>query len=70
MPRRWRRSGSVRREASADPRSSIYVVLLEFAADDYELYVGLTGLTPDERYLISQVRRPRSSAPRARTRSS
>lgn len=41
----------VRREASADPRFSIYVVLLEFAAVDYGLYVGLTGLTPDERFV-------------------
>jgi len=36
----------VRREPSADPHFSIYVVLLEFAADDYGLYVGRTGLTP------------------------
>jgi hypothetical protein len=46
-----RAARGVRREASVDPRSSIYVVLLEFAADAYGLYVGLTGLTPDERYL-------------------
>ena len=36
---------------SAKAQSSIYVVLLEFAADDYGLYVGRTGLTPEERYL-------------------
>lgn len=46
-----RAARGVRREGSADARSSIYVVLLEFAADDYGLYVGLTGLKPDERYL-------------------
>lgn len=40
----------VRREPSADPHFSIYVVLLEFAADDYGLYVGRTGLTPEERF--------------------
>ncbi len=45
-----RAARGVRREASVDPRFSIYVVLLEFAPDDYGLYVGLTGLTPDERY--------------------
>ena len=27
------------------------MVLLEFAAGDYGLYVGLTGLTPEERFL-------------------
>jgi hypothetical protein len=46
-----RAARQVRREASADPHNSIYVVLLEFAANDYGLYVGMTGLTPDERYL-------------------
>ena len=40
----------VHREPSADPRFSIYVVLLEFAPDDYGLYVGMTGLTPEERF--------------------
>jgi hypothetical protein len=30
---------------------SIYVVLLELAADDYGLYVGMTALTPDERFV-------------------
>lgn len=30
---------------------SIYVVLLEFAAGEYGLYVGMTSLTPEERYL-------------------
>lgn len=40
----------VRREPSTNPHSSIYVVLLEFAADDYGLYVGRTGLTPEERF--------------------
>jgi hypothetical protein len=33
------------------PHFSIYVVLLERDAGAYELYVGRTGLTPDERYL-------------------
>jgi hypothetical protein len=46
-----RAARGVRREASADPHSSVYVALLEFAADHYGLYVGMTGLTPDERYL-------------------
>lgn len=32
-------------------RDSIYVVLLEFASGEYGLYVGMTGLTPEERYL-------------------
>ena len=35
----------------AEAHHSVYVVLLEFALDDYGLYVGSTGLTPDERYL-------------------
>ena len=35
---------------SVQPRDSIYVVLLEFAAGEYGLYVGMTGLTPEERY--------------------
>jgi len=30
---------------------SVYVVLLELAPNDYGLYVGLTGLTPEERFL-------------------
>jgi hypothetical protein len=34
-----------------ESHTSIYLVLLELAADDYGLYVGMTGLTPDERYL-------------------
>jgi hypothetical protein len=38
-------------QGSPEAHFSIYVVLLEFAPDDYGLYVGLTGLTPDERYL-------------------
>ena len=40
----------VRREPSAEPHFSIYVALLELAADDYGLYVGMTGLTPEERF--------------------
>ena len=40
----------IRRQASADPHFSIYVVLLEYAATEYGLYVGMTGLTPDERF--------------------
>lgn len=36
---------------SIEPRFSIYVVLLEFAVGGYGLYVGQTGLTPDERFL-------------------
>jgi hypothetical protein len=35
---------------SVESHHSIYVVLLELAADDYGLYVGLTGLTPEERF--------------------
>lgn len=30
---------------------SVYVVLLKFAPGDHGLYVGSTGLTPEERYL-------------------
>ncbi len=37
--------------AGVKPRSSVYVVLLEYAPAEYRLYVGSTGLTPDERYL-------------------
>jgi hypothetical protein len=33
-----------------EPRFSVYVVLLERDDSAHELYVGLTGLTPDERY--------------------
>jgi hypothetical protein len=32
------------------PRSSVYVVLLEYVPAEYRLYVGSTGLTPDVRY--------------------
>lgn len=32
------------------PRDSIYVILLEFE-QDWRLYVGRTGLTPEERFL-------------------
>ena len=49
-----RAARSVRRgrpTSPREPRNSVYVVLLEFAADHYGLYVGLTGLTPEERYL-------------------
>lgn len=38
-------------QASARSRFSVYVVLLEFVHGEYGLYVGLTGLTPDQRYL-------------------
>jgi hypothetical protein len=38
-------------QASTKSRFSVYVVLLEFAPAEYGLYVGLTGLTPDQRYL-------------------
>ena len=34
-----------------EPHFSVYVVLLELGAVDYALYVGLTGLSPEERYL-------------------
>jgi len=34
-----------------EPRFSIYVVLLAFEEDDHGLYVGMTGLSPDERFL-------------------
>jgi len=34
-----------------EPRSHVYVVLLEFKGAKYGLYVGMTGLSPDERYL-------------------
>ena len=43
------RGGPPRR--SVEPRFSIYVVLLAFATQDAGLYVGLTGLTPEERFL-------------------
>lgn len=43
------RPGSPR--PSEEVHHSVYVVLLEFAAHDYGLYVGLTGLTPEERFL-------------------
>jgi hypothetical protein len=36
---------------SVQSHHSIYVVLLEFAAGEYGLYVGMTSLTPEERYL-------------------
>ena len=36
---------------SVESHHSIYVVLLELADGEYGLYVGLTGLTPEERYL-------------------
>lgn len=34
-----------------EPRFSVYVVLLELDGREHSLYVGLTGLSPDERYL-------------------
>ena len=34
-----------------EPRFSVYVVLLDFGARDWRLYVGMTGVTPEERYL-------------------
>ena len=43
------RAGPTR--ALPESRSSTYVVLIELAAHEYGLYVGSTGLTPDERYL-------------------
>ena len=49
-----RAARSVRRDptlAMGKARSSIYVVLLEFAAEDFGLYVGRTGLTPEQRFL-------------------
>lgn len=36
---------------SIEPHFSVYVVLLELTAGEYALYVGLTGLTPEERYM-------------------
>jgi hypothetical protein len=48
-----RAARSVRAQPSqpgTEPGCSVYVVLLERGADSYELYVGSTGLTPDERY--------------------
>ena len=35
---------------SAKAKSSIYVVLLELPSEEYGLYVGLTGLTPEDRF--------------------
>ena len=29
-----------------DPRFSVYVVLLDYQQDEFGLYVGMTGLTP------------------------
>ena len=46
-----RAARGIRREASEGPRFSVYVVLLAFGPGDFGLYVGLTGLTPEERYL-------------------
>lgn len=34
-----------------DPRFSVYVVLLEYDQGQFGLYVGMTGLTPEERFL-------------------
>lgn len=48
-----RAARGVRRDpsgSSVEPHHSIYVVLLEFAPDNHGLYVGLTGLTPEERF--------------------
>ena len=33
------------------PHHSVYVVLLEFRAGDFGLYVGSTGISPEERFL-------------------
>jgi hypothetical protein len=46
------------------PRFSVYVVLLEMAAGEYGLYVGMTGLTPEERYLNHKAGRRASRWPR------
>lgn len=35
---------------SIEPHFSVYVVLLELVACDYALYVGMTGLSPEERF--------------------
>jgi hypothetical protein len=50
LVRAARRVRRGRLAARADAHHSVYVVLLECAAGDHGLYVGLTGLTPDERY--------------------
>jgi hypothetical protein len=34
-----------------EPRFSVYVVLLDYGESEHALYVGMTGLTPEERYL-------------------
>lgn len=39
-----------RSRPSVKAHHSVYVVLLEFGPDDYGLYVGSTGLTPEERF--------------------
>lgn len=48
-----RAARTVHRAAPPSKRStrSVYVILLEFDRNDYGLYVGSTGRTPDERYL-------------------
>ncbi len=35
---------------SAEAHHSVYLVLLGFADDEYGLYVGLTGLDPEQRF--------------------
>jgi hypothetical protein len=47
-----------------EPRFSVYVVLLEFGAGEYGLYVGETGLTPEERYLNHKAGHKASKWPR------
>ena len=46
------------------PSTHVYVVLLEFEEANYGLYVGLTGLSPDERYLNHKAGRKASKWPR------
>ncbi len=49
---------------SHEPQSCVYVILLEFAPGQHGLYVGLTGLTPDERYINHKTGHKASRWPR------
>jgi hypothetical protein len=51
LARAARRVRPGRPRPSVEPHFSVYVVLLQFAVEDYGLYVGMTGLTPEERFM-------------------
>lgn len=48
-----------------EPRFSVYVILLQYSDDAFGLYVGMTGLTPDDRYLNHKAGYKSSRAARA-----